>query len=168
MAMSKNCKDSAEPCCPKFDPEPWDGKTHEWDGKPFIKDSVGQILHRPLPRSMGKTIGRMWKLAKDSGADPKIEDFLLLAYDPSPWKSELYMAVTKDVPGAEIVKLSGRYVTKVFDGPYSSPPIWVKEMAEFVELMGEKPMKYFFYFTTCPRCAKIYGHNYAIVFAQVQ
>jgi hypothetical protein len=165
--MSKTCK-SSEPCCPRFDPEPWEEKTHEWDGKLFIKDTVRQVLHRPLPRSMGKTVGRMWGMAKDSGADPKTEDFLLLAYDPSPWKSELFMAVTKEVPEAENVSLSGTYLTKVFDGPYSSPPIWVKEMEKFVEARGEKPKRYLFYFTTCPRCAKIYGHNYAVVFAQVR
>ena len=165
--MSKECGGS-EPCCPVFDPKPWEGRTHEWDGKLFIKDSIRQFLHRPSQRSMGKTVGRMWKMAKDSEANPKTEDFLLLSYDPSPWKSELYMAVTKEVPGMENVKLKGRYISKVFDGPYNSPPKWIKEMERFVESKGEKPLKYLFYFTTCPRCAKVYGHNYAVVFAQVQ
>ena len=120
-----------------------------------------------MPRTMGKTVGRMWKRVKDEKADPSIEDFLLLSYDPSPWKSELYMAVTKEVPGAENVKLSGTYISKVFDGPYNSPPIWIKEMDRFVKSMGRNPKEYLFYFTTCPRCAKLYGHNYAVVFAKV-
>jgi hypothetical protein len=157
----------SDPCCPKFNPEPWDGKTHTWNNKLFIKESIGQFLHRPLPSSMGKAVHRMWQKAKDSGADPSMDDFLLLAYDPSPWKSELYMTVTKEVAGAENVKLSGTYISKVFDGPYSSPPKWVKEMDEQLASKGKKASKYLFYFTTCPRCAKIYGHNYAIVFAEV-
>ena len=165
--MDDQCK-STEPCCPKFDTGPWHETEHEWTDKPFIKGSVRQFLHRPLPSAMKKTIGRMWSMAKQSGSAPSDEDFLLLAYDPSPWRSELYMAVTKEVAGAENVRLSGRYLTKVFDGPYSSPPAWVKDMERFVESRGEKANKYFFYFTTCPRCAKIYGHNYAVVFAQVE
>ncbi|UCE44992.1 MAG: hypothetical protein JSU93_06275 [Methanobacteriota archaeon] len=157
----------SEPCCPKFDPAPWEGRTHDWTDKLFIKDSVRQILHRPLPSSMKKTIGRMWKMANDAGAAPVSDDFLLLAYDPTPWRSELYMAVTKEVSGAENFRLSGTYITKVFDGPYNSPPKWIRDMDRFVESKGRKVKKYFFYFTTCPRCAKIYGHNYAVVFAQV-
>jgi len=162
-----DCDPEQENCCPRFDPTPWDEKIHEWHDKLFIRDSVKQILHRPMPSSMKRTIGRMWQLAKDSGADPNIKDFLLLAYDPSPWRSELYMTVTKEVPGADNVRLSGRYITKVFDGPYNSPPKWVKEMDSFVKSKGKTPKKYLFYFTTCPRCAKVYGHNYAVVFAQV-
>ena len=156
-----------EPCCPRFNPDPWEGKTSIWSDKPFIKGTIRQIFHRPLPGSMGKVVGRMWQKAKDSGADPAVEDFLLLSYDPSPWKSELFMTVTKEIRGADNVKLSGTYISRVFDGPYNSPPKWIKEMEAYVASKGKKTMRFLFYFTTCPRCAKIYGHNYAVVFAQV-
>ena len=158
----------SQACCPRFDPDPWDGRTHNWSDKLFIKDTIKQVAHRPLPSSMKKTVGRMWRKAQDSEAAPKIEDFLLLSYDPSPWMSELYMTVTKEVPGAENVRLSGTYISKVFDGPYNSPPKWIKEMERFVESKEKKAKKYLFYFTTCPRCAKMFGHNYAVVFAQVE
>lgn len=163
----RNEGSESDPCCPKFNPDLWDGKTSNWNDKLFIKDTIRQLFHRPLPSSMGKAVGRMWRKAKDSGADPSIEDFLLLSYDPSPWKSELFMTVTKEVPGAENVKLSGTYLSKVFDGPYNSPPKWIKEMEKLVASKGRRPMRFLFYFTTCPRCAKIYGHNYAVVFAQI-
>ena len=91
-------------CCPKFDPEPWNEKSHNWKDKLFIKDTVRQIFHMPLPSSIKKTICRMWEKAQDAKAAPGIKDFLLLAYDPSPWKSELYMTVTKEIPGAENVR----------------------------------------------------------------
>ncbi|HJX04958.1 MAG TPA: hydrolase [Thermoplasmata archaeon] len=161
-------KDSKSgPCCPRFNPDLWEGKTSDWGDRLFIKDTIRQFLHRPLPSSMGKAVGRMWKEAKDSGAAPAIEDFLLLSYDPSPWKSELFMTVTKEVPGVENVQLPGTYISKVFDGPYNSPPKWIKVMETYVASKGKKSKKFLFYFTTCPRCAKIYGHNYAVVFAQV-
>jgi len=165
--MTHENKDS-ENCCPKFDPEPWNEKIHNWKDKLFIKDTVRQIFHKPLQSSMKKTIGGMWQKAQDAKADPKINDFLLLATDPSPWKSELYMTVTKNVPEIENVKLSGTFLSKVFDGPYNAVPKWLKEMEKYVSSQGKKTKKYYIYFTTCPKCAKIYGHNYAVAFAQVE
>jgi hypothetical protein len=158
----------SDTCCPKFNPELWDEKTHQWKNKLFIKGTVKQFLHKPLANSMKKTIGQMWRMTQDAKADPDIKDFLLLATDPSPWKSELYMTVTKEVPDAENVKFSGTYLSKVFDGPYNAVPKWIKKMDNYVSSKGKNTKKYFFYFTTCPKCAKIYGHNYAIAFAQVE
>ena len=155
-------------CCPKFDPAPWNEKNHNWKDKLFIKDTVRQFFHIPRPSSIQKSIGRMWQMAQEAKADPDIKDFLLLAYDPSPWKSELFMTVTKEIPGAENVKLSGAYLSKVFDGPYNAVPKWIKEMEKYVSSKEKKTKKYYFYFTTCPKCAKVYGHNFAVAFAQVE
>lgn len=113
-------------------------------------------------------IQRQWKKAQDAHAAPAIRDILWLAYDPSPWISEHYIHVTKEVPNAENVKLSGRFISKVFDDPYNAVPKWVKEMDEYLIKKGEELKKYYFYFTTCPRCAKKYGHNYVVAFAQVK
>ena len=92
----------------------------------------------PLPSMMAKVIGRMWKKAQDAGAAPEMKDFLLLAYDPSPWKSELYMNVTKEVPGAENVKLTGTFVSKVFDGPYNHVPKYLNEFRRYLELKRKR------------------------------
>ena len=153
-------------CCPKFDPRPWDEKTHTWKDKPFIRETLPQLFHMPLPWMVGRMINRMWKKAQDAGAAPDMKDFLWLAYDPSPWKSEHYIHVTKEVPNAENASITGTFVSKVFDGPYNAVPKWVKEMDEYLAREGKKPKKYYFYFTTCPRCAKKYGHNYVVAFAQ--
>jgi hypothetical protein len=159
-------KESQE-CCPVFDPEPWDKKVHNWKEKPFIRDYIPQLFHFPLPSMMGKVIGRMWKKAQDSGAAPELKDFLLLAYDPSPWKSELYMNVTKEVPGAENVKLTGTFISMVFDGPYNNVPKYIRELDIYLTEQGRKAGKLYFYFTTCPKCAKKFGHNYIVGFAEV-
>lgn len=156
-----------EPCCPKFDTTPWDEKTHQWQDKLFIKDTVPQIFHIPLPGSINRTISRMWEQAQQASAAPDLKDFLILAYDPSPWQCEYYLSVTKEVPGAANVKLTGTFLSKVFDGPYQEVPNWIKEMETYVAGQGKTTQKYYFYFTTCPKCAKIYGHNYVVAFAQV-
>ena len=154
-------------CCPRFDPKLWDGKGFVWQDKLFIKDSVFQLFHMPFPSVFAKTVSRMCKKIEASGAKVEDKDFLLLAHDPSPWKGELYINVTKEVPGAENVKLSGRFLTKVFDGPYNAVPKWAKEIDSYVKGKGKQVKKYYFYYTTCPKCAQIYGHNYAVAFAQV-
>ncbi len=157
-----------QPCCPKFDTVPWDEKTLQWTDKPFIRDTIPEFMHMPLPGMIKRMMGRMWKMAQDSQAAPELNDFIAMAYDPSPWKSEFYMAVTKEVPGADNVRLSGTFHTKVFDGPYNAVPKWLKEMERYVESNGKKTKKYYFYYTTCPKCAKKYGHNYVVAFAEVQ
>jgi hypothetical protein len=77
------------------------------------------------------------------------------------------MNVTKEVPGAENVKLNGTFITKVFDGPYGSVPRYLKEFYGYLDSIGKKAKKIYFYFATCPKCAKKYGHNYIIAFAEV-
>ncbi|MEL7656454.1 MAG: hydrolase [Bacillota bacterium] len=154
-------------CCPKFDPTSWDEKTYIWDNKMFIKESIPVFFHIPLPWMLQRMISRMWNRVQEAKAAPDLKDFLLLSFDPSPWKSEYYMAVTGKVSGAEHVELSGTYLSRVFDGPYRSVPQWMEEMNAYVAKQNKMINKLYFYFTTCPKCAKNYGHNYVVAFARI-
>lgn len=154
-------------CCPKFDPGPWDDKTHVWDGKCFIKETMFVVMHMPFPFIMSSKIGSLWEKAKAANAEMEAKDFLLLSYDPSPWKSELYMSVTKEVPNAENITMSGKYYTKVFEGPYGEVPKWMDELNQ---ISVEKDLafgKIYFYYTTCPKCAKKYGKNYVVAVCEI-
>ncbi|MFC2045194.1 hydrolase [Chloroflexota bacterium] len=159
--------DDTTQCCPKFDPEPWHEKEITWQNKLFIKDTVVQFMHMPLPGTFGRAVTRMWQQLKDAGADPDLADFIMLATESSPWQGEIYINATKEVPDAENIELSGTYITRVFDGSYNAIPKWIKEMAQYVAQKGKKVKKYYFYYTTCPKCAKIYGHNYVVAFAEI-
>jgi hypothetical protein len=97
--MTKN--DGEKQCCPKFDPEPWQDKEITWENKLFVKDTVRQFMHMPLPRLLVKTVGSMWKKIEEAGASPDTEDFLMLAAESSPWKGEIYINATKEIPNAE-------------------------------------------------------------------
>ena len=133
--MMKN--DSETQCCPRFDPEPWHDKEMTWEDKLFVKDTVLQLMHMPLPGTFGRKVGRMWKKIEDAGANPDTKDFIMLATESSPWKGELYINVTKEVPNAENVKLSGTYISKVFDGSYNAVPKWIREMDQYVNQKGQ-------------------------------
>lgn len=155
-------------CCPKFDPAPFEGKEFIWQEKLFIKENICQIFHIPLPGVFGRAVVRMFGKIEAAGAKMPADGFLMLCHDPSPWKSELYLTTAKEVPGAENVKLSGKFLTRVFDGPYNAVPQWIKEMDKYAAAKGRQVKKYYFYYTACPKCAKKYGHNYVVVFAQVE
>lgn len=64
--------------------------------------------------------------------------------------------------------LSGTFFSRVFDGPYNAVPRWTKEMDTQIASQGKTAKKHYVYFTTCPKCAKSYGQNFAVALAQVE
>lgn len=85
----------------------------------------------------------------------------------TPWKGELYAATDKEVPGTKEKKISGTFMTKIFEGHYRNAGTWAKEMKSFVESKNKKLKKLYFWHTTCPKCAQFYGKNYTVIFAQI-
>ncbi len=150
-------------CCMPFDPDPWQEKEIVWKDKLFVKDRVKSFLHVPL--NMGSVIVKNMSLIAKAGAGSKQQ--LMLADENSLWGSDLYIDVAREVPEAEMTKISGTFLTKVFEGPYNHAGKWAKEMESFVKGKDKEIKKLYFSYTTCPKCAKAYGKNYAILFAQV-
>lgn len=150
-------------CCEPFNPEPWQDKEINWNNKIFIKDHVVSFLHIPL--NMGKKIIKNIGLIEKANAKSPYQ--LMLTDEKSPWGSDIYIDVAKDVPGTETVRLSGTFLTKVFEGPYQNVGKWAVEMKKYVEGKGKILRKLYFSYTTCPHCAKVYGKNYVVLFAQI-
>lgn len=69
-------KIDTNPCCPKFDTAPWDEKLHQWQEKLFIKDSIPQVFHIPLPGTINRVMGDMWEQAQQAVAAPNLKDLL--------------------------------------------------------------------------------------------
>lgn len=152
-------------CCPVFDPKALNKKTFFWKNKLFIRADVIQFLHMPL--NMGPVVTKTMELIEKKKAAPKDRDFLMLAYDPSPWKSELYFTVTKEIPGANNVRLSGEFYARVFDGPYNAVPKWIAEMEAWAKSKKKVIVRHYFFYTYCPKCSAKYGHNYCVDFAKI-
>jgi hypothetical protein len=157
-------------CCPIFNPEPWQDKEITWDNKLFVKDHVKSFLHMPL--NMNKIMIKNMTLIEKAGA--KAEQGLMLSDEKSLWGSEIFIDVNPPaggVPGAKMAKLSGTFLTKVFEGPFKDCGKWAKEMTAYVKDKGYNPpageKKLYFAYTTCPACAKAYGKNFVVLFAQV-
>ncbi len=149
-------------CCPKFNPEPWDEKEITWDNKKFIQDRVVSFCHIPL--NFGQVLKRMSKKIKASGVT---HEDIVLSDEDSLWGSNIFVPVSGDVRNAKMTAISGRFLCKVFEGPYKNMRHWIKEMNEFVKSKEKKEDMRYFYYTSCPKCAKKYGKNYVVMLAKV-
>lgn len=152
--VPKLSQDNPTGCCPKFNPKDWDRKLFEFKDKPFVRITTASFLYIPL--NLGQKMARTWDAITQSGADNHTE-FVMLSYDLSPWRCEHLLSVKKEVPGLENVRLSGKFKTRVFEGPYQDAPKWIKAM--------QTNRKVYLYYTTCPKCSKVYGKNYVVAFA---
>lgn len=105
------------------------------------------------------------KRLEDAKAKPK--DMMVLSDEKSLFYSNIYISTKKAIPGAKDVKVTGTFLTKVFEGPYKNMKEWIKEMEEYVKLEKQQLKHMYFYYTTCPKCAKKYGKNYVVLFAEI-
>jgi hypothetical protein len=154
-------KDPTE-CCPKFEPAPWDEKEVTWENKLFLQDHVVSFLHIPL--NFPAVMKRSMATIEAAGAAPA--EMIVLSDEKSLWGADVYISISKEIPGAKTTTLSGTFLSKVFEGPYRNMRTWIEEMSSFVKTKGKQLQKLYFYYTTCPKCAKKYGKNYVVILAQ--
>lgn len=152
-------KDNPTGCCPRFHPEGWEGQELHFEDKPFVRASTVSVFHMPL--NMGSVFAKTWRAIQDAHAEGG--GFLVLSHDDSPWHADHLFAVSGEVPGADMVKLSGTFRTHVFEGPFSDAGTWAAAMKAKEPGMQDL----WFFYTTCPKCAKVYGKNYVVGVARV-
>jgi hypothetical protein len=150
-------------CCPKFNPEPWDDKVIEWHDKKFIRDKVFTFFFMPV--TFGKVMKRINQ--KITEAKAEIPDWLCLSDHTSKWNMDIYLAVDKDIPGADNTTLSGKFYSKVYEGPYKDTGKWCNDFKEKATAKGMDIKKWYMWYTTCPKCAKKYGKNYVAIISKV-
>ncbi len=148
-----------ETCCPEFDPVPWDEKDFEWDNKRFIKDKVFTLFYMPV--NFATVIKRMMKKIENAGAETP--DWMGLSDHTSKWNMDLYVAVDREIPGAVNMTLSGKFFSKVYEGPYKDTGKWCKDFEGFIKSKNVNIEKWYMWYTTCPKCAKKYGKNYVVI-----
>lgn len=156
--------DNPTGCCPRFNPAGWDNQQLHFENKKFVRATTRSAMH--VPWNMGSVFTRVQKHIEDAGAaDPATE--IVLSHDNSAWEGEHYFAVPKDVAGEEMTTLSGDFITRVFEGPYRKAKDFDHDMQVAAKAMGKTAKDVFFFYTTCPKCAKTYGENYMVGVAKV-
>ncbi len=151
-------------CCAPLDVTRWDGQRFTWQDKPFVRGHIRSFMHMPL--NFGPVMQRLHAEVEAAGAYP--EEPLWVTDELSPWGSDVYLAVEKNVPGARMGALSGKFLTKVFEGPFRNAGRWVEEMKAYVAAQGDELEKIYFYYPTCPDCSKKLGKNHAVLFARLR
>ncbi len=156
--------DNPTNCCPRFKPEGWDGQDIHLKDKLFLRAETRSVMHVPV--NMGKVFAKVLAdIEANNAADP--ESPITLNRELSSWKAEHLFAVTKPVSGYDTVRLSGDFLTRVFEGSFRDMPDWSDQLADKVEVSGHRQGRQYFFYTTCPKCAKEYGDNYVVGFGEV-
>jgi len=152
-----------EQCCPKFNPEPWDGKIFEWSNKLFVKERVFCLFYMPV--NFGAVMKRLMSKLEKAGYTYK--DGPCLSDHTSKWNMDIYLEVDKEIPNLKNVNLSGKYLSKVYEGPFKDTGIWCKDFEKYAKEKNLSIEKWYMWYTTCPKCAKKYGKNYVVIIAKV-
>ena len=151
-------------CCPQFNPEGWDAQELHFRDKRFVRATTRSLLHVPV--NMGTVFARVQNHIQKAGA-LDASNYVVLSRETSAFSGEHLFAVSKTVPDEEMTTLSGDFITKVFEGPYSKSGQWLKELINIVRKRGTEPKSIWFFYTTCPKCAKAYGRNYVVGIAEL-
>ena len=89
-------------------------KEFRWEGKLFLKDRVRCLFHIPL--DFGKVMTRnMARISQAGALTPEAP--LVLSDHTSRWNMAVYIEVAREVSGAGHERLSGTFLSKVFEGP---------------------------------------------------
>lgn len=151
-------------CCPEFNPVPWEDQIFEWNDKQFVRSKVFTLFYMPVNfSSVMKKLDKQFKKA-----DASIFNKLCLSDHTSRWNMDLYLEVDEKVPGTEPASLSGKFFSKVYEGPFRDTGKWCKDYEKFAKSKGYSILKWYMWYTTCPNCAKIYGKNYVVVICRVE
>ena len=151
-------------CCPRFNPEGWDGRELHFRDKRFLRAETRSAMHIPL--NMGRVFAQVNSRIEEAGGWDN-DDMIVLSRDLSPFKAEHLFSVPRDIPDEEMTSLTGDFVTKVFEGPYRDAKDWCAEMEQLFRDRGSLPGRVYFFYTTCPKCAKHYGKNYVVGVAEI-
>ncbi len=156
-------KSNVTTCCPEFNPIPWDDQTFNWEDKRFIRDKVFTIFYMPM--NFGQAMKRLDRKVTAAGAS--IPDWLCLSDHTSKWNMDLYLAVDKEVQETENTTMSGKFYSRVYEGPFKDTGKWCKDFEEKASTKGLSIKKWYMWYTTCPKCAEKYGKNYVVVVGQI-
>lgn len=156
--------ESEEICCPRLDPTLWEDKIFDWENKRFIKEHVCTFLYMPL--NFGGVMRKADARVRKSGG--AFQDGICLSDHTSKWNMDVYIAVDKEIAGAENTTLSGKFFSKVYEGPFQDTAKWCADFDTVLKSKGLVMRKMYMWYTTCPKCAKKYGKNYVVIIAEIE
>lgn len=116
-----DASDNPAGCCPRFNPDGWDDQDLHIKDKLLVKAKTMSLFHIPI--NMGPVFKRTFNAIEKAHAQDE-RQVMVLSRDLSAWSAEHYFAVNSAVPDEAMVRMSGDYRTKVFEGAYKNAPKW--------------------------------------------
>jgi hypothetical protein len=138
-----------EKCCDYLIPEEWDKKEIVWRDKPFYKTRYWSFLHVPI--NLGKKIIEGVKKIQQSGLTA---EQMMLSQNDGMWGAELLIPISGKTDRFEVEYLTGRFLTRLFEGHYGDMRKWIKETQIWCKENGRESDEFIFWYATCPKCAK--------------
>jgi hypothetical protein len=81
---------------------------------------------------------------------------------------DLYLAVDKNISNLNNTTISGKFFSKVYEGPFSDMGKWMKDFEDYTKKKKLNITKQYTWYTTCPKCAKKYGKNYVVIIGRLE
>ncbi len=158
-------KPAAEQCCPNVNLSKWNMREWQWKDKPFYVVKYATFFRMPL--NMSGVFSKGMKEIKDSYATP--EPKIWLAKDTGLFGAKMLFQVNRAIKGdSNIEWLSGRFVSRGFQGPYSQMGNYIRVFTEQVKQKYKRePIELYAWYTNCPRCAKKQGGPKTVLIAMV-
>lgn len=159
----KNENQSKLSCnCKPFIPLDFQDKELVWVDKLFIKDNVVSFCHVHLNMwsIINKNLKKIW--ISENQHDYK----LILTDEKSLFGTDIYFEIWDKVKYKNTVKISWIFHTKVFEWSFRNIQKWKEEMIQYLDWKWKKASEIYYFFTTCPSCARKYWKNYVVLFAK--
>jgi hypothetical protein len=151
-------------CCKVLSPAEWDKKEIIWRDKPFYKDHYLAFLHVPI--NFGGKIIKGLEIVKEGGL---FAEQMVLTRNDTLWGADLLIPISRNAKRFETEVLSGKFMTRLFEGQYGDMRRWINETKKWCEGKGTKVQEFIFWYATCPKCSKKRGDKaQVVVFAKVE
>jgi len=149
-------------CCPPFNKALWDEKKHSWKGKLFVKDTFLSFFRTFINYNF-VIKKNMSIINRNSALKPPL---LMMVDRKNMFRKDVYIAVNKKIDDVRLVKITGTFLSKVYENPKSTKEC-IKDMYKYVRSKDAKVKKIYFFYPTCDNCVKKYGKYYVVLFARI-
>lgn len=154
----------SEECCKIISPAEWDKKEIVWRDKPFLKSHYFAFLHVPV--NIGAKITEGMKKIEEAGLQA---EQMVLSKNDGWFGADILIPIKTKTDIFDIELITGRFLTRLFDGHYGDMRKWIRETRTWCREKGFEPEEYIFWYATCPKCSKKRGDKaQVVVFAKVE
>ncbi len=151
-------------CCRRLGPGAWDRRFWSWDDKPFYRATYLTFFNIPL--NLDSVVE---KAVEEIGSHNLwTEPMIYLGRDETAFHSSVLISVSRFTDQLPIETLSGRYYSRLFQGPYADSGKYVRETKTDLREQGSDAGETYMYHATCPRCIGEGKPPQTVVFAEVE